>query len=88
MGEEFDPTVDYTKTGETYERDNYKAFINSLHQDTVTRLLADNIVGSKLELSKWEKEQLADNLAEIKFGKEKDWKNRKFISLRHMLKYL
>lgn len=72
MGEEFNPTVDYTKTGEYYERKNYKAFITNLHQDTITRMLADNIVGSKLELSYWEKDQLAENLAEIKFGKVED----------------
>ncbi len=72
MGEEFDPNTDYTKIGEYYERKNYKAYVANLNQDTLTRLLADNIVGSKLELSNWEKQQLAENLAEIKFGKEKD----------------
>jgi hypothetical protein len=72
MGEEFDPTVDYTKTGEYYERKNYKAFISNLDQNTITRMLADNIVGSKLVITNWEKQQLAENLTEIKFGKEKE----------------
>lgn len=82
MGEEFDPTVDYTKTGEYYERKNYKAYLTNLHQDELTRLLADKIVGSKLVLSNWQKAELADNLAEIKFGKEEDWK---VISLRKLI---
>ncbi len=68
--EEFDATKDYTKTGETYERENYKAYVVNLSQDALTKLLADNIVGSKLKLTNWEKNQLAENLAEIKFGKE------------------
>jgi hypothetical protein len=68
----FDKDVDYTRKGEEFERDNYKAFIKNLPQDEITRLLADEIVGSKLVLTNWEKSQLADSLAEIKFGKEKD----------------
>jgi hypothetical protein len=72
MSTEFDTDVDYTRTGKAYDRDNYKAFLKNLSQDTVTKMLADSIVGSKLVLTNWEKEQLADNLAEIKFGKEKD----------------
>lgn len=69
---EFDNTVDYTKLGATYERDNYKAFVKELPQETIVTMLANCIAGSKLELSSWEKEGLAENLAEIKFGKEKD----------------
>lgn len=72
MSTEFDTNIDYTKTGKDYERDNYKAFVKALPQDDIARMLADNIVGSKLVLTNWEKEQLADNLADIKFGKEKD----------------
>jgi hypothetical protein len=70
--ENFDSTKDYTKTGDIYERDNYKAYITDLPQSEIVQMLADNIVGSKLELTNWEKQQLSENLAEIKFGKEKD----------------
>ncbi len=68
----FNKDTDYTKIGKIYDRDNYKAYIKNLPQDEIVKLLADNIVGSKLELPNWDKEQLAENLAEIKFGKEKD----------------
>jgi hypothetical protein len=68
----FDANVDYTKTGEYYERKNYKSYIANLSQDEITKLLAEQIVGSKLKLSNWEKQQLAENLVEIKFGKEED----------------
>jgi hypothetical protein len=72
MKKEFDTNVDYTKTGESYERDNYKAFITQLPQEEIVKLLSDRIADSKLVLTNWEKQQLAENLAEVKFGKEKD----------------
>ncbi len=70
--QEFDGTKDYTKTGETYDRENYKAYIGSLPQVEIVTLLLSEMVGSKLKMSNWEKAQLAENLAEIKFGKEEE----------------
>lgn len=70
--EDFDSTKDYTKTGEYYDRKNYKAYVANLPQEEIVELLANKIIGSKLKLSNWNKMELADNLAEIKFGKEED----------------
>ena len=72
MDDQFDVNIDYTKLGKTYERDNYKAYLTQLPQEEIVTMLANAIAGSKLKLTNWEKEQLAENLAEIKFGKEKD----------------
>lgn len=68
----FDEDVDYTKKGETYERENYKAWVISLPQKKIFNILADNVEGSELNLNNWEKESLADMLATIRYGKEKD----------------
>ena len=72
MADAFDNTKDYTKTGDTYDRENYKAYLTALSQDVLVKVLADTIVGSKLVLTNWEKDQLAENLAEIRFGKIRD----------------
>ena len=63
---------DYTHKGETYKRDNYKAWAVTLEQDQMFTILADNIKGSELKLSNWEKESLAEWMATIRYGKEKD----------------
>ena len=68
----FDENTDYTHTGETYKRDNYKAWCGSLPQDDIFKMLSDNVAGSELKLSNWEKETLADWMATIRYGKEKD----------------
>jgi hypothetical protein len=39
----FDESIDYTKKGETYQRENYKAWVQSLPQKTIYKILADNI---------------------------------------------
>ncbi len=72
MAEAFDSTKDYTKTGDVYERQNYKAYVGNLSQDEIAKLLAENIVGSELKLTIWDKQNLAEYLAEIKFGKDED----------------
>ncbi len=70
--QEFDHTKDYTKTGDTYDRENYKAYVANLPQDEIVTLLLSVMVGSTFKMTNWEKAQLAENLAEIKYGKEEE----------------
>jgi hypothetical protein len=74
MAEEnvFNDSNDYTHKGETYKRDNYKAWALTLEQDHMFKILADCGAGSELKLSNWEKESLAEWMATIHYGKEKD----------------
>jgi hypothetical protein len=68
----FEDSNDYTHKGETYKRDNYKAWALTLEQDRMFAILADNCKASELKLSNWEKESLAEWMTTIHYGKEKD----------------